>query len=74
MFEPDVPITTANDNIFDRKYFARQLAEVILSYDQPSSFNIGLYVGWGSGKTSILNMVEEDIKTKTDNKKKNQLY
>ena len=38
-----------------------QLAKAIVSYTQPDNFTISLCGKWGSGKTSILNMVEEYI-------------
>lgn len=59
MFNPDVPIKSSNDDLLDRKQFAKQLARSILDYKQSDSFNIGLYGKWGSGKTSVLNMTVE---------------
>ncbi|MFT8539293.1 MAG: hypothetical protein ABF693_04325 [Leuconostoc mesenteroides] len=42
MFNPDVPIKSSNDDLLDRKQFAKQLARSILDYKQSDSFNIGL--------------------------------
>jgi predicted KAP-like P-loop ATPase len=61
MFNADSPITTEKDDLLNRDTFAKQLAKAIMSYNQLSSFNIGLYGEWGSGKTSVINMVEENI-------------
>ncbi|NYB74519.1 hypothetical protein HZF24_10265 [Sedimentibacter hydroxybenzoicus DSM 7310] len=61
MFNTDSPITTMKDDLLNRDKFAKQLAQAVLSYNQSNSFNIGLYGEWGSGKTSVINMVEESI-------------
>lgn len=61
MFNSDTPIITESEDLLDRKTFAKQLAGSILSYDQSNSFNIALYGEWGSGKTSVINMVEESL-------------
>jgi hypothetical protein len=66
MFNADSPITTIKDDLLGRDKFANQLAKAILSYNQLNSFNIGLYGEWGSGKTSVINMVEEYIHSLTD--------
>ena len=57
MFNPDLPITKSTEDVLNRGTFAKSLAKTLLQYDQPSSFTIGLYGEWGSGKTSLLNMI-----------------
>lgn len=64
MISPDLPITKARDDILNRSSFANNLAKVLLEYSYSSSFSIGLYGEWGSGKTSLLNMVLEEIEDK----------
>ena len=64
MISPDLPITKARDDILNRSSFAKNLAKVLLEYSYSSSFSIGLYGEWGSGKTSLLNMVIEEIADK----------
>ena len=64
MISPDLPITKARDDILNRSSFAKNLAKVLLEYSCSSSFSIGLYGEWGSGKTSLLNMVIEEIEDK----------
>ena len=61
MIIPDVPITKASDDVLNRSSFANDLANVMLKYSAPTSFSIGLYGKWGSGKTSLLNMVLEAV-------------
>lgn len=61
MINPDLPITKSTEDTLNRGAFAKSLAKTILDYSFPSSFAIGLYGEWGSGKTSLLNMVFETI-------------
>ncbi len=63
MFEQDLPITSAEQDIFNRKEFAQSLAKALIQSKYESSFVIGLYGSWGSGKTSFVNMCIEHIKT-----------
>ena len=66
MISSDLPITKAADDKLNRKSFADNLAQVLLQYSFPSSFTIGLYGEWGSGKTSLLNMVLETVESTDD--------
>ena len=61
MFQSDKPIENSQGDLLSRKEFAEQLAKAIVNYEPEDNFNIGLYGSWGSGKTSIINMVEEFI-------------
>ena len=64
MLSPDLPITKSTEDTLNRGSFAKNLAKTISQYCSSSSFTIGLYGEWGSGKTSLVNMVlesEEDI-------------
>ena len=61
MLKSDVPIKLSKDDILGRKSFSEQLAKTIIDYNHHESINIGLYGEWGSGKTSVMNMVEENL-------------
>ena len=61
MLNPDLPITKSDEDRLNRSDFAKSLANAILKRTSSSSFTIGLYGKWGSGKSSLLNMVLENI-------------
>ena len=61
MFHSDKPIASKNNDSLNRAEFSKQLAKAILSYTKIDNFTISLCGKWGSGKTSILNMVIEEI-------------
>ena len=63
MISPDLPITKSSDDKLNRSSFAKSLAQVLVQYTQPSSFTIGLYGEWGSGKTSLVNMILETVES-----------
>lgn len=62
MLSADEPIKKSEDDILNRRSFAESLAKTISQNSFASSFSIGLYGKWGSGKTSIVNMVLEAVK------------
>ena len=62
----DVPIKTINDDELNRADFSIRVAESILNYDDEECLVLGLMGEWGSGKTSIRNMVFEHIESKNE--------
>jgi len=61
MFLADQPIESYKDDTLGRYPFSKSLGDSILGYKDKRSIAIGLFGGWGYGKTSIINMVEEYI-------------
>lgn len=61
MFHQDLPIEKSEKDIFNRSNYAKNLAEALLKSEYKSSFVVGLYGSWGSGKTSLCNMIIERI-------------
>lgn len=59
MFKDDYPIYLLDDDKLNRREFAESLAQAILNYDKKHCLTISLMGKWGSGKTSIINMVED---------------
>lgn len=58
-FSADRPIPSRRDDKFQRASFADALVTQVLALPKNDSFVLGLVGPWGSGKTSILSMVEE---------------
>lgn len=63
MFRADQPINTHKEDLLSRYSFAKELAKAILSYELDDSISVGLFGEWGSGKTSLINMTLEEIKS-----------
>lgn len=61
MFDADRAITSSSQDRLNRTIFAKYLARCMLDHTKPESIVIGLYGGWGAGKTSILNLVLEEL-------------
>lgn len=62
----DQPIAGKSEDKFNRAPFATRIAETLATRSNPSSIVIGLYGPWGDGKTSILEMMQEELKTHDD--------
>jgi predicted KAP-like P-loop ATPase len=61
MFDADRPITSFNQDRLGRATFAKYLARCILDHNVPESLVIGLNGAPGSGKTSLINLVLEEL-------------
>jgi len=59
----DQPIASKSEDKFNRAPFATRIAETLATRSDPSSIVIGLYGPWGDGKTSVLEMMQEELKT-----------
>ncbi len=63
----DNPIESADEDILGRDKFSKHLAGAILNWgeklkpDEKKSLVIGINAEWGSGKSSVINMVEEEL-------------
>ena len=57
----DQPITKAAEDRFGRSEFAARIAGVISSLEDTNSVVISVNAPWGEGKTSILNLIEEEL-------------
>ena len=68
MYHSDKAIQEFDEDLLGRATFARQLAHSVLSIDLADSFAIGIYGKWGTGKTSVLNMMQKEINANTQTK------
>lgn len=59
--KPDSPISSHTEDALHRAPFAHAIAADVARYDSESSIVVALLGPWGSGKTSLLNMVVERL-------------
>lgn len=57
----DLPITGSTEDKFAFAPFAKEVVAHIFSEEQPESLVVGLSGRWGSGKTSLLNLIDEQL-------------
>lgn len=62
-YSADAPVSLKEQDKFSRWEFAERVGQVIAKRDDPSSLVIGLYGVWGDGKTSVLNFIQESLKS-----------
>ena len=61
MFRPDLPIAFGKDDLLGRASFARSLADALIAYGHKESLVAAVYGPWGSGKSSVVNLVLERV-------------
>lgn len=66
-YNSDKPIESLEQDLLGRTTFSKQLGEAIYKYDGKDGLVIGVFGKWGTGKTSILNMVVNEINYLSDN-------
>ncbi|MCG3679588.1 KAP family NTPase [Aliarcobacter butzleri] len=68
MLSNEKAIKTRSDDFLNRKHFADHIKSAIVNYEDKNneSLTIGLYGKWGSGKTSIINMIIENLESNKD--------
>ncbi|MGD0946883.1 MAG: P-loop NTPase fold protein [Candidatus Binatia bacterium] len=62
-FSADRPISSRAEDLLGRARFAESLASAIYSWRGKDSLVIALYGDWGSGKSSLNNMLRESLET-----------
>lgn len=55
----DAPVSSQNDDLFDRWAFARRVYSVVGRAPSEWSLRVAIYGKWGEGKTSTLNFVKQ---------------
>jgi predicted KAP-like P-loop ATPase len=60
-FLEDKEINLRKEDYLNAKTYADTLKEIIISHLKESAFSIGLYGQWGSGKSSIVKTVTDEL-------------
>ena len=69
MFIYDKPIETEKDDFLGRKRFSQHLGKALSDWKEKESLVIAIYGEWGSGKSSVINLANENIE-KSDHENK----
>ena len=60
-FRTDSPVRKYEDDLLNRYPFAERVANRIKGSKQKDSIVIGIYGEWGTGKTSVVNFIKEEL-------------
>ena len=69
MFYSDKPIGSNNEDMLNRKGFAKILARTLVHLESRDTFTVGLFGKWGSGKTSLMHQIRETLAKETHDSK-----
>lgn len=61
MYYSDKPIASNADDLLKRSSFAKLLANTIFSLNRDDTFTVGVFGKWGSGKTSVVKMMLQEL-------------
>lgn len=67
-FSPDRAISSANEDRLGRSGFARGVANAVAEWTGNDNLVIAVYGPWGHGKSSVKNMVLDDLRRRTSPK------
>ena len=60
IYIPDNEINNFNQDTFGHKYIAEAIVESVINTNSP--FAIGIFGGWGTGKTSLIKLIDNELK------------
>ncbi len=61
MYLEDTPIKRQEEDLLHRSNFAKRMGKSLLDSEAKNGYCIGLFGPWGSGKSSIINMILEEL-------------
>ena len=68
-FIPDKEIVLNEDtDLLKTKVYTDNMVKMIENAPKDDVFTIGLYGGWGTGKSSIIRSAKDELEVKTDQK------
>lgn len=73
MYYNDKPIEQFDEDVLGRAAFAKNLATALTNL-KGETYTIGLYGKWGSGKTSIINMMLKELESQGTNKNDDEKF
>lgn len=73
MYSSDRAIENIEEDLIGRASFSSYLSKAICEYSGDESFVIGLFGKWGTGKTSVINMVIKQVEKTSDEKTNNPM-
>lgn len=65
-FSDDAALTATRNDQLGRASFAKQIARNLATMSTPENTVIGIYGGWGEGKTTLLNFISSELKDEFD--------
>lgn len=60
-FSADTPITSLEEDRFQRYGFSKQIAQTIIERQSKDCITIGIYGAWGEGKISVMNFISHEL-------------
>lgn len=69
ILKTDTPVTKFDDDLLDRQKFTLQMRKIIKKYKPKKCLTLGIMGSWGSGKTSLINMIFDQNEDNILNKK-----
>ena len=61
MMYSDLPISNSGEDLLDRASFAKATARSLVNMQESGTFTVGLFGKWGTGKTSLINMILQEV-------------
>lgn len=62
-YSADKPVLVQENDKFQRYEFSKRIAKTIIDRKEEDCIVIGVYGAWGEGKTSVINFIEQELKT-----------
>jgi hypothetical protein len=61
VFADDSPLNNSSSDMLGRAPFAQRVADILIKLPQGAGLVVGIHGPWGDGKTTVLNMIRNDL-------------